>query len=219
MLETTIRRKVIPCLETPELLKRAAWLGKPTRAAHEVQGAIRDNRNAAKGPVMRTMRIVALVLLLCGAGVQARAEDQASPEALAAAKDLMAVISPDMMKQLATSISATFWPAVEQKAKADKIDDATIGELRTEFERIQVAFASDAMKEAPPIYARHFTVDELKELTVFYRNGRQGASGSSAGNGRADRASVTAPAGCTAANRRSLHPNPAGSRLHEMKSK
>ena len=169
MLETTIRRKVIPGLETPELLKRAAWLGKPTRAAHEVQGAIRDNRNAAKGPVMRTMRIVALVLLLCGAGVQARAEDQASPEALAAAKDLMAVISPDMMKQLATSISATFWPAVEQKAKADKIDDATIGELRTEFERIQVAFASDAMKEAPPIYARHFTVDELKELTAFYR--------------------------------------------------
>ena len=169
MLETTIRRKVIPGLETPELLKRAAWLGKPTRAVHEVQGAIRDNRNAAKGPVMRTMRIVALVLLLCGAGVQARAEDQASPEALAAAKDLMAVISPDMMKQLATSISATFWPAVEQKAKADKIDDATIGELRTEFERIQVAFASDAMKEAPPIYARHFTVDELKELTAFYR--------------------------------------------------
>ena len=169
MLETTIRRKAIPGLETPELLKRAARLGKPSRAAHEVQGAIRDNRNAAKGPVMRTMRIVALVLLLCGAGVQARAEDQASPEALAAAKDLMAVISPDMMKQLATSISATFWPAVEQKAKADKIDDATIGELRTEFERIQVAFASDAMKEAPPIYARHFTVDELKELTAFYR--------------------------------------------------
>jgi uncharacterized protein len=117
---------------------------------------------------LRTVRIIALVLLLCG-GVQGRAEDQPSPEALTAAKDLMAVISPDMMKQLATNISATFWPVVEQKAKADKIDDATINELRTEFERIQVAFASDAMKEAPPIYARHFTVDELKELTAFYR--------------------------------------------------
>jgi len=168
MLETTIRRKVIPGLETPELLKRAARLGKPSRAAHEVQGAILKSK-LSQGTAMRTMRIVALVLLLCGAGVQARAEDQASPEALAAAKDLMAVISPDMMKQLATSISATFWPVVEQKAKADKIDDATIGELRTEFERIQVAFASDAMKEAPPIYARHFTVEELKELTAFYR--------------------------------------------------
>jgi uncharacterized protein len=118
---------------------------------------------------MRIMRVVALVLLLCGAANQARAEEQPNPEALDAAKELMAVISPDMMKQLATSISATFWPVVEQKAKADKIDDATISELRTEFERIQVAFASDAMKDAPPIYARHFTVAELKELTAFYR--------------------------------------------------
>jgi hypothetical protein len=118
---------------------------------------------------MRTMRVVALVLLLCGAGTQARAEDQPSPEALAAAKELMAVISPDMMKQLAGSISATFWPVVEQKARADKIDDATIGELRAEFERIQVAFASEAMNDAPPIYAWHFTVAELKELTAFYR--------------------------------------------------
>jgi uncharacterized protein len=25
------------------------------------------------------------------------------------------------------------------------------------------------MKEAPPIYARHFTVDELHQLTAFYR--------------------------------------------------
>jgi uncharacterized protein len=118
---------------------------------------------------MRTMRIVALVLLLCGAGMHARAEDQPNPDALAAAKDLMAVMSPDMMKQLASSISATFWPVIEQKAKADKIDDATIGELRAEFERIQIAFASEAMKEAPPIYARHFSVAELKELTAFYQ--------------------------------------------------
>src|SRR4029077_19461667 len=77
---------------------------------------------AKKGRLMRTMRVVALVLLLCGAGIQARAEDQPSPEALAAAKELMAVISPDMMKQLAGSISATFWPVVEQKARADKIE-------------------------------------------------------------------------------------------------
>lgn len=101
--------------------------------------------------------------------MQARAEDTPSPEALAAATELMAVISPDMMKQLASSISATFWPVVEQKARADKIDDATIGELRAAFERIQVTFASEAMKDAPPIYARHFTVDELKELAAFYR--------------------------------------------------
>jgi uncharacterized protein len=118
---------------------------------------------------MRTMRIVALVLLLCGAGMQARAADSPDPETLAAAKELMAVISPDMMKQLSGSITATFWPVVEQKARDEKIDDTTIGELRSEFERIQISFVSEAMKEAPPIYARHFTVAELHELAAFYR--------------------------------------------------
>jgi uncharacterized protein len=126
-------------------------------------------KRSQEGPLMRTMRVVALVLLLCGAAIQAHAEDPPNSEALAAAKDLMAVISPDMMKQLASSMSASFWPVVEQRARADKIDDATIEELRAEFERIQLAFANEAMKEAPSIYARHFTVAELQELAAFYR--------------------------------------------------
>ena len=105
---------------------------------------------------MRTMRVVAIALLLCVTGMQARAEDSPNPEAVAAARELMSAISPDMIKQLTGSIAATFWPIVEQKARAEKIDDATIGELRNEFERIQIAFVSEAMKEAPSIYARHF---------------------------------------------------------------
>jgi uncharacterized protein len=117
---------------------------------------------------MRTLRIAALVLLLAGAGGYARADDP-SPEALTAAKELLAILSPDMMKQLTGSITASFWPVIEQKARAEKIDEGTIGELRSAFERIQVAFVNDAMKEAPPIYARHFTVDELHELAAFYR--------------------------------------------------
>jgi uncharacterized protein len=118
---------------------------------------------------MRTLRIVALVLLLAGTGGAARADDAPSPEAIAAAKELLAVLSPDMMKQLTGSIAASFWPVVEQKARAEKIDEATIGELRAEFERIQLAFVDDAMKEAPPIYARHFTESELHDLTAFYQ--------------------------------------------------
>jgi hypothetical protein len=147
--------------------------------------------------------------------MQARAEDQSSPEALAAAKELMAVISPDMMKQLAGSISATFWPVVEQKARADKIDDATIAELRAEFERIQVAFASEAMNDAPPIYARHFTVAE----NLPHADRRQGAAGSSTSDGRVDDFSATAPARRAAPDRRSLHQNSARARLREITSR
>jgi hypothetical protein len=117
---------------------------------------------------MRSLRILLLLMLVAGAGY-ARADDAPSPEALQAAHELLAVLSPDMMKQLTGRITAAFWPAVEQQARANNIDDATIGELHKEFERSQIAFLADAMKEAPPIYARHFTVAELRELATFYR--------------------------------------------------
>jgi uncharacterized protein len=118
---------------------------------------------------MRALRILAVVLLLAGAGERARADDTPSPEAVAAANELFTILSADMMKQLTGQMTSAFWPVVEQKAHADKIDDATIAELRAEFERIQISFVTDAMKEAPPIYARHFTVAELRDLAAFYR--------------------------------------------------
>lgn len=118
---------------------------------------------------MRALRILAVVLLLAGAGERARADDTPLPEAIAAANELFTILSADMMKQLTGQMTGAFWPVVEQKAHADKIDDATIAELRAEFERIQISFVTDAMKEAPPIYARHFTVAELRDLAAFYR--------------------------------------------------
>jgi uncharacterized protein len=118
---------------------------------------------------MRTLRILAVVLLIAGAGERVRADDAPSPEALAAANELFTILSADMMKQLTGQMTSAFWPVVEQKARADKIDDTTIAELRSEFERIQISFVTDAMKDAPPIYARHFSVAELRDLIAFYR--------------------------------------------------
>jgi hypothetical protein len=115
------------------------------------------------------LRTLAVVLLLAGADQQPRADDTPSPEALQAAQELFTILSPDITGQLTARITNAFWPTVEQKARADKIDDATIAELRKEFERIQLDFLTNAMKEAPPIYARHFTVAELGELIAFYR--------------------------------------------------
>ena len=118
---------------------------------------------------MRKLRILAVVLLLIGAGERVRADEAPSPEAMAAANELFAVLSTDLIKQLSGQVTNAFWPVVEQKARADKIDDATIAELRAEFERIQIGFVAEAMKDAPPIYARHFTVAELRDLIAFYR--------------------------------------------------
>ncbi len=117
---------------------------------------------------MRGLRIFTIVLLLAGGAQLTRADDTPSPEALQAATELFAVLSADMTAQLAARMTNAFWPTVEQRARADKIDDATIAELRKEFDRIQHAFLTDLMKEAPAIYARHFAIGELHELTAFY---------------------------------------------------
>ena len=120
---------------------------------------------------MRSLRIFAIVLLVAGAGLNLRAgaDDAPSPEALQAAKELFTVLSPDMRGELVGRITNAFWPTVEREAHAAHIDDATLAELRKQFDQIQLAFLAEAMKEAPAIYARHFTVDELHELTAFYR--------------------------------------------------
>jgi hypothetical protein len=120
---------------------------------------------------MKKLRVLALATSLAMPIGMAAAQPSStpSPEAIAAANELFTILSVDMMKQLTAQMTNLMWPMLEQKARADKIDDATIAALRTEFERVQVANLTEIMKEAPPIYARHFTVDELHDLTGFYR--------------------------------------------------
>jgi len=124
------------------------------------------------------MRIIGVVLIAAavllgtvpGAGAQAPTEHP-SAEALQAAKDLVAVTSPDTIAELKSAIAANFWPEIEASVRKQypKIDDQTLAELRVEYERVMSDAAAFALGEAPAIYARHFTVSELKELTAFYR--------------------------------------------------
>jgi uncharacterized protein len=118
---------------------------------------------------MRALCIAAFVVLLAGAAHDARADETLSPEAVAAAQELFTIVSPNLTTQLTAQMANAFWPVVEQKARAEHIDDATIAELRKEFDRIQLSFVDETMKAAPAIYAHHFTVGELHELTAFYR--------------------------------------------------
>ena len=124
------------------------------------------------------MRIIGVVLIAAavllgtvpGAGAQAPT-GQPSAEALQAAKDLVAVTSPDTIAELKSAIAANFWPEIEASVRKQypKIDDQTLAELRVEYERVMSDAAAFALGEAPAIYARHFTVSELKEITAFYR--------------------------------------------------
>jgi hypothetical protein len=118
---------------------------------------------------MRALRVLFVLILLAGVGGRAPADEVPTPEALQAANELFTILSGDMMKQLIGQMTNAFWPSVEEQLRVAKVDDATVAELRKEFERIELAFLAEAMKEAPPVYARHFSVSELKELTAFYR--------------------------------------------------
>src|SRR3954454_24142309 len=123
------------------------------------------------------MRYIGVVLIAAavlgtvpGAGAQAPAA-QPSAEALQAAKDLVAVTSPDIIAELKSTVAASFWPQIEDSIRKQypKIDDQTLAELRGEYERVMSDAAAFALAEWPTIYARHFTVSELKEITAFYR--------------------------------------------------
>ena len=117
---------------------------------------------------MRLLRPLVALLLLVGLSGNAP-EETPSPEALQAASELLSILSADMTKQLSAMLTNAFWPAIEQRAHGQGIDDATLADLRKEFENILINVLGDAMKGAPAIYSQHFTTSELKDLTAFYR--------------------------------------------------
>ena len=62
-----------------------------------------------KVSIMRAVRALAVVLLVAIAGERLRAEDPPSPEALQAANELFAILSPDMVQQLSTQMTGLAW--------------------------------------------------------------------------------------------------------------
>jgi len=134
---------------------------------------------------MKPFASVVFAVALSGALVlgAAQAEAQGTPPPAAppgdaslaarleAAKELSALMTKDTAAQVVTQMADQAWPAVEKEllAKNSQIDAASIAGLRKEFERVQLEFLLDLMKEAPPLYARYFTEQELRDLIAFYR--------------------------------------------------
>jgi hypothetical protein len=125
-----------------------------------------------EGP-MRLNRIVCTVLLwtaLAGAAAAQTAPAAApAPDTLAAAKDLAQLLNGDSMAQMRAAITAQIWGAVEQQI-APRADTATVAEIRGEFERAVSRLSDDIMQDAPAIYARHFSAQELRDLLAFYKS-------------------------------------------------
>jgi len=123
--------------------------------------------------IVKIIRIAAFAAVLIGAAAGSNvARAQGAPpsaEALQAAKELVTVVTKDTIKELAARVTAQVWPQIEQGLQAkQKIAPLQLAELRHEFERIQLEFATKVMEDAPAIYARYFTAAELRELLAFY---------------------------------------------------
>lgn len=102
--------------------------------------------------------------------LQAAAQGTSSPDATQAAMNLV-LLSIDLVPSMAAQSTAQAWPKIEAslRTRAPQVDAATMAQLRSEFERSQVSLMSEMMVEAPSVYARHFTAEELDAIVAFYR--------------------------------------------------
>jgi hypothetical protein len=122
-----------------------------------------------EGAAMRLIVLVIIVVLrVTTASAQTQPQATPSPDAIAAAKELTALLSPDLVGEMTRGIVARMWPQVE-RSFGPQIDAATRAELRSEVERSTQQFVIDSMQDMPLMYARYFTADELRQLAAFYK--------------------------------------------------
>src|SRR5436309_12523785 len=112
---------------------------------------------------MRLLRILAIAIASALAPVAAGVPVQAQPaapapsdEAMAAARELFALMFGTAVRRLNAQAVGGAWPAIESalKARNPGLDAATLTELRAEFERIRLEHLYQLMKDMPDVYAR-----------------------------------------------------------------
>jgi uncharacterized protein len=123
--------------------------------------------------MLRIMLLVSAAILTGAMPAAAQGTPPAAPsaEALAVAKELISLLSGDMMADLNSKMVAQAWPTVEQALRQQfpKLDAATGAELRAEFEKQIAANVAESMNDAPAIYAKYLTVAEMRDIQAFYR--------------------------------------------------
>lgn len=117
--------------------------------------------------------LLAASLVLAGSlalslALPARAQDAPSAETLRAAQDLAAIMTGGTVEQMTSALTEQIWPNVERQM-GTKVDAGTLLDMRSEVQRLLAKFVNESLKDAPAVYARHFTAAELRELVAFYK--------------------------------------------------
>lgn len=127
------------------------------------------------------MRILRTLLLTFAVGmggvIPAAAQQPAAPsaEAIDEAKKLIAIISPDIIKDMNNKIFSQMWPTMEQalRTRLSTLDaaaaDGVKAEIRATLEKELMAEVTRLTETMPAIYARYLTADEMRDIQAFYR--------------------------------------------------
>jgi hypothetical protein len=114
---------------------------------------------------MRMLRAVAALVLLLGAPAAAQEGD------IAAAKELMAVMHDELVGEMVDALSPSTWASIEGALKGKATMDApTTRDLHAAIDPLVKEYIVRSLAEAPAIYAKRFTTDELRALTAFYKS-------------------------------------------------
>jgi len=151
---------------------------------------------------MRPLRILAVAVTLaaanCPPGALRAQEQQPSPESMAAAQALFALLFTHGFATLNAQAVEAAWPGIESALRTQRpnIDPATLVDLRREFERIRLARLSEVVKDIPTIYARHLNAEDMRVLAAFYGT----ATGNVAGDAKGPAGSIRQRAAAHAAH-------------------
>ena len=97
---------------------------------------------------MKRLVISMLLAAVLAAPVSAQTPSAPPPEAMAAAKDLAALMGGDTVGQMSAALTAQIWPNIEQQL-GTKVDAATLAELRSQFEASLSNFTKEVMRASP----------------------------------------------------------------------
>jgi hypothetical protein len=115
------------------------------------------------------LRLMGILMLGLCLALPARAQDKVSPDTMQAANELAAIMTGDTVAQISRAMTAQIWPSIAQQV-AGRVDAATVADMRIAFEKTLTKFTGEVMKNAPDVYARHFTAQELRDMVAFYKS-------------------------------------------------
>lgn len=131
-----------------------------------------------RGTVVRILRTMLLTFAVgMGGMIPAMAQQAAAPsaETIAEAKKLIAIISPDIIKDMNDKIFSQMWPSMEQavQARVSTLDaaaaDGVKAEIRATLEKELMAEVTALTETMPAVYARYLTAGEMRDIQAFYR--------------------------------------------------